>query len=88
MKRRLRLVLTDICNFHCSCCYNEGNKTKNTHREIDCDLILQLISKIKDYVEYVILTGGEPLLYSHFDKLVVGLKELFNVKKYIGCIRN
>ena len=76
MRRRLRLVLTDACNFRCPCCYNEGNWTRNTQREIDCNKILLLASKIKDYIDYVILTGGEPLLYSHLDELLVGLKNL------------
>ena len=76
MRRRLRLVLTDACNFQCPCCYNEGNRTRNTQREMNCDKILLLVSKIKDYVDYVILTGGEPLLYSHFNELVVGLNNL------------
>ena len=76
MQRRLRLVLTDTCNFHCPCCYNEGNKTKNTQREIDCDKILLLASKIKKYIDYVILTGGEPLLYTRFNELVLGLNRL------------
>ena len=75
MQRRIRIVLTDVCNFHCACCYNEANKTKNTRQEANCEQILQLSSKLNDYIEHVVLTGGEPLLYSHFDELVMGLHQ-------------
>lgn len=76
MQRRFRIVLTDVCNFRCPCCYNEGNHTKNTPQEVDCEQILRFASKLNGYIEHVVLTGGEPLLYSRFAELVLGLNKL------------
>jgi len=35
--KKVRLVLTDECNFKCPCCYNEGNVTKNKKVILDAD---------------------------------------------------
>lgn len=74
--RKLRLVLTDNCNFKCPCCYNEGNKTKNKNNYINFKEIKQFLRLTKGSFNTVVLTGGEPLLYPKFNKLIKFLKNL------------
>ena len=53
MKRRIRIVLTDTCNFNCPCCYNEGSLTKNTNKEIDFDQLVIFLKKIENLQQMV-----------------------------------
>lgn len=62
---RLRLSVTDSCNFRCSYCTNEG-QLHNTGKLIDTGLVEKLADKILEeniYVRKVNITGGETLLH-------------------------
>lgn len=61
--RKLRLVLTDNCNFNCPCCYNEGNRVKNKNNFIDLRIIMKFLRLTKGSFKTVVLTGGESLYY-------------------------
>ncbi len=55
--KKLRLIITEKCNRKCSgCCNNDWNIDK-----------LPVITDFSKYNE-IIITGGEPMLYSHLIK--------------------
>ena len=58
VKRKLRVVLTDECNFNCRNCYNEFNDTRNNHNELNPDSLLKYINKNKNSISSIVLTGG------------------------------
>lgn len=62
---RLRISITDACNYKCFYCSNEGQDHGNCHM-ISTAFIKRLFSKIKEeqiYVRKLNITGGEPLLH-------------------------
>lgn len=64
---RLRISLTDNCNFKCKYCSNEGQKY-NTNSFINVDFLISFFDKIVSeniYVKKINLTGGEPLLHKN-----------------------
>ena len=50
------------CNFRCPFCFNENLAVGTTFYEIDVDSIVAGLSKQKEFVNAVVLTGGEPTL--------------------------
>jgi len=69
---RLRLSVTDNCNFSCEYCTNEG-QLHNRGNYIDIEIVKKIATKIKEeeiYVRKVNITGGEPLLHKELLKIV------------------
>ena len=65
---RLRVSITDACNYKCFYCSNEGQDHGNCNM-ISVDFMRALFSKIKEeniYVKKLNITGGEPTLHPHF----------------------
>jgi len=76
--RTLRIVVTNRCNLNCSYCYNEGNEkhgSKNKE-EIDLSIVAYVLKELRTELSEVVLTGGEPLLYSNIAELFVLLNDL------------
>lgn len=69
---RLRLSITDNCNFTCSYCTNEG-QYHNKGNFIKVETVRVLAKKIKDeniYIKKLNITGGEPCLHKDLLKIV------------------
>lgn len=69
---RLRLSVTDTCNLTCSYCTNEGQV--HGHKDfLSLDWWAQFSDRIMAenvYIRKLNITGGEPLLHRHLDKIV------------------
>ena len=84
--KELRLLLTQSCNYDCVFCHQEG-----VHNLQSCLLKLDDYLFLYDTCEQhfgwttVTLSGGEPLLYPHFDELV---SELAKRKCRIAVVTN
>lgn len=50
------------CNFRCPFCFNANLAFGNEYREIEIDTIVAGLSRHKDFISAVVLTGGEPTL--------------------------
>ena len=72
--RKIRLLLTNMCNRKCSFCHNEG-MSKENHLIIDCDKIRNFYPSFKQLTNRIVLTGGEPLLHPKLDKILFDLNE-------------
>lgn len=72
--RKIRLLLTNICNRKCSFCHNEGMNKEN-HLIIDCNKIREFCPVFKQLTNRIILTGGEPLLHPKLNKIIFDLNE-------------
>ncbi len=69
---RLRISLTNNCNFKCKYCSNEGQE-HNTNTFIDLNFLSAFFDKIKIekiYIKKINITGGEPLLHKDLLKIV------------------
>ncbi|QKE82761.1 radical SAM protein [Arthrobacter sp. NEB 688] len=76
---RLRLSVTDACNFACSFCHNEGSfqtqisSRNQLHPE---DMAFYIRASVTAGVRAIKLTGGEPLIYQRDGMDIVALSEL------------
>lgn len=71
--------LTPYCNFNCNMCFIRMNKTEiSTQGGIkDLDFWIKTAIELKKCgTLFILLTGGEPLLYPNFNKLYTILREL------------
>lgn len=79
MKARFKKIyveITNICNLNCSFC----SEIKKDKKEMTIDDFRLVISKIKDYTNYIYLhIKGEPLLHSKLDELL-SICDLENIK--------
>ena len=70
------LELTPLCNMNCDMCYVRLSKKEmeSKGRMVSLEKWLMLAKEMKDAgVLFVLLTGGEPLLYPHFKELYLAL---------------
>ncbi len=77
----LRLILTDKCNFKCFFCNNDFyGKNRNNHynnNEIELNFIQKVINTfIYAGGNKILLSGGEPFLYSQMDPLLQYIKRI------------
>ncbi len=73
------LELTPLCNMNCDMCYVHLNNTemKRHGKMLETDEWLKIIEQIKSAgVLFIMITGGEPLLYPGFKEIYLKLKEL------------
>jgi len=76
--RDLRISLTDRCNFRCNFCMPEGQEYEFFKREeiLSFEEIARVVRIAKRLgIKKVRLTGGEPLLRRHLEKLVGMIRE-------------
>lgn len=67
---QIYFVLTDRCNLECSHCIRDSSPWRQ--EAADLDLMLEVLDSIaQDYpAASVLLTGGEPTVYRHFDAML------------------
>lgn len=73
------IELLPLCNMKCDMCYvrMEHKDMINKGRIRTCDEWLELAKQMQNAgVLFLLLTGGEPLLYSDFKKVYLGLRSL------------
>lgn len=67
------VLFVDKCNFNCAYCYNKSLKKQN-----NLDFDKQILPKLKqrqDFVNHVIISGGEPTQDSQFEYILDRLNE-------------
>ncbi len=65
---RLRISLTEKCNFNCPFCYNEG--MKKGAKSFRVEEISAILEASEGIVKRVKLTGGEPLLHEDIEEII------------------
>ncbi|MCL2333294.1 MAG: anaerobic ribonucleoside-triphosphate reductase activating protein, partial [Candidatus Methanoplasma sp.] len=69
------MILLSGCNFRCPYC-NKPELISNTHEEMDLASITKYIKENKDFLEAVVISGGEPTINEELYKLLGDLKKL------------
>ena len=69
------IVWTSGCNFRCPFCYNKNLAFGNAEL-FPMDEILSFLSKRKEQLEGVVISGGEPLIQEDIVDFVEKIKEL------------
>ena len=78
---KLRVPITNCCNFSCFYCHNEGQLHKQESSFMSLDFIKGLksfITKNNVYINELNITGGEPLLHPNLLEIVALLKNVSN----------
>ena len=73
------LELTPLCNMNCRMCYIRltREQMEARGRMLSCDEWLRIAEEAKERgVLYLLLTGGEPLLFPEFERLYQTLKDM------------
>ncbi len=73
----LRISVTDRCNFRCRYCMPEGKREFIPHLEIlRYEEITEIVTVFQEFgIDYVRLTGGEPLIRKGIESLIYQLAE-------------
>ncbi|MCD7820091.1 MAG: radical SAM protein [Lachnospiraceae bacterium] len=73
------IELLPLCNMNCKMCYVHQNKEEMDAegRMLTCDEWLRIAQEGRDMgILFLLLTGGEPLLYPEFKRLYTGLSKM------------
>ena len=73
------LELLPLCNMNCRMCYVKQSKSELDAQGnlLSCDEWLQIAESAREAgVLYLLITGGEPLLYPEFQKLYLALSDM------------
>ncbi len=68
------IIFTSPCNFKCPFCHNVDLIEKNENI-IEDFFILDEINKRKDFIDAVVITGGEPTLQDDIENFLLKIKE-------------
>ncbi|KCZ73340.1 cyclic pyranopterin monophosphate synthase subunit MoaA [Candidatus Methanoperedens nitroreducens] len=75
----LRISITKKCNLNCIYCHQEG-ESDSSNREIALDTIVKIVTSATEFgVRKVKFSGGEPLMRSDFEDIIVALPELKDI---------
>jgi pyruvate formate lyase activating enzyme len=66
------VIFTHGCNLHCGYCHNLGSKPSKLQRT---EVMLDLLAR-KEFIDGVVVSGGEPLINSDLDSLLEEIKGL------------
>ncbi len=61
-------LFTGVCNFDCEFCYNRG-LLKEKEIDFDNDILPKLLNR-KDFIDHVIISGGECTIHPDFERIV------------------
>lgn len=77
MKKDVRFLVTNNCNYNCYFCHHEGVEAERKRNELSVENYVTLFKAYSEIEEWnsVTLSGGEPLLYRYIDILCQRLYE-------------
>ncbi len=61
-------LFTGVCNFDCEFCYNKG-LLKEKDMDFEKDILPKLLDR-KDFIDHIIISGGECTIHEDFEKVV------------------
>ena len=69
-------LYTSGCNFRCPYCHNSGLVLfPDQYESIPVDEILEYVHKHNDFIDGVVITGGEPCMHKNIGGLITQLRE-------------
>lgn len=76
-KRKLRISVTDRCNFKCVYCMPEHPEWMKKHQILSFEALFQFCQfMVQNGIEYIRITGGEPLMRQGVEHFVAELQKL------------
>ncbi len=78
--RMVATIFTYGCNFRCPFCHNYTLVTKTLEMSISPENILNRVMELKDWIDGVCITGGEPTIHPDLPEFVRELSKIVPVK--------
>ena len=83
----IRVLTTDICNFNCVFCHNEGQWVKSLGKFLSFDAFVKIVLALKERpIKEIQFSGGEPFFNSETIKMIEWAHK--NTEYEIGCATN
>ena len=84
---KLRILVTNSCNYQCPFCHNEGQSSDKSIKTMDFDKFKIIIDALKDEdIHEICFSGGEPFLEK---KLVEMIRYAYRETEWeISCASN
>lgn len=70
------VIFLSKCNFQCKFCHNKELLEKKQMEDIPFDMIKEYLLDNKNFIDGVVITGGEPTLNKHLKELCIEIKKL------------
>ena len=72
IKKKLRVCLTNKCNFKCTYCWSGGEGSRNSNQGLSQEKLLFIVKylSVNHMFSFIRLTGGEPLLKKDYYEIV------------------
>src|SRR3989338_1899533 len=78
---KLRVQLTDSCNFRCFYCMPVNAKFLSSSELLKADEFIEICSNLVEWgIDEIKISGGEPTLRKDFEKIIEGLSRLSLLK--------
>lgn len=84
---KLRILVTNHCNYRCPFCHNEGQSSRESVKIMDYDSFTMLIDALKDEeVSEITFSGGEPFLDKNIIEMIKYVSQETNWE--VACASN
>jgi pyruvate formate lyase activating enzyme len=70
------VIYTKGCNFRCPFCHNPSLVTAEGEDSLQLEEVIPEIAKRRDFIDGVVITGGEPTIHRDIDELIQLVKRL------------
>ncbi|MBQ4535258.1 MAG: anaerobic ribonucleoside-triphosphate reductase activating protein [Clostridia bacterium] len=70
------VIFTNGCSFDCWYCHNKGLLSLNNKPKYNFDEIYQFLESRKNFLDGVVISGGEPTLQKDLEEVIDKIKEL------------
>lgn len=68
---KLRILVTNRCNYRCPFCHNEGQSSENASQDMDYNHFKILLNALKDEeISEITFSGGEPFLNKNLIRMI------------------
>ncbi len=85
-KKTFYLFVTDRCNLKCDYCFNKNVRTN--FNDLSLKKWKEIIDKIKQHIGTIVITGGEPTLFSPLNEIIKYIKKVTSNDVYIKMFTN
>ena len=85
-KKTFYFFVTDRCNLSCDYCFNKNIRTN--FKDLSIDRWKNIIDNIKEHIGTVIITGGEPTLFTSLYELIKYIKKVTDDDVRINMFTN
>ena len=80
---KLRILVTNSCNYQCPFCHNEGQSSDKSIKTMDFDKFKIIIDALKDEdIHEICFSGGEPFLEKKLVEMTISATDYYSLKKY------